>query len=334
MTRGCLVPLVVTALASPGVAWGADFEDNPWLEQRVMDMAHSGGEIEAPTNTMYAFKRAVGLGADMIELDVQSTADDELVVLHNATVDDTTNGSGEVADLSTDEMRALDAAHNFVPGTGTAPGRPEEDYPLRGVRTGQIPPPDGYTADDFAIPTLAEVFATFPEVPINIEIKGRADTDLLSFRHNAKLLAAFLEDSGRTDVIVTSFNDAALATFHHRAPEVPLAPGMAGIAAYFFAGVKPQPGTVALQIPVTFNGIRVATPAFIERAHRDGYAVHIWFSGSAPETEATYNELIDACADALMPARPSLLEEILDERGIVRPGRPGIDPCFESGAPG
>ena len=58
-------------------------------------MAHSGGETEAPTNTMYAFKRAVKLGSDMIELDVQSTKDKKLVVLHNSTLDETTNGNGQ-----------------------------------------------------------------------------------------------------------------------------------------------------------------------------------------------------------------------------------------------
>jgi glycerophosphoryl diester phosphodiesterase len=55
--------------------------------------------------------------------------------------------------------------------------------------------------------------------------------------------------------------------------------------------------------------------------------VHIWFSGSAPDDETTYNLMIDRCADGLMPAYPTLLERILDERGIVRPGQPGIDPC-------
>ena len=71
---------------------------------------------------------------------------------------------------------------------------------------------------------------------------------------------------------------------------------------YFLAGVKPPAGTVALQIPVTYAGIPVATRAFVERAHRDGYAVHVWFSGSAPDDAATYNAIIDTCADGIMPA--------------------------------
>jgi glycerophosphoryl diester phosphodiesterase len=111
------------------------------------------------------------------------------------------------------------------------------------------------------------------------------------------------------------------------APQIPLAPGRDGLAAYFLAGVRPIDGTVALQVPVRFSGVPVATPEFIARAHADGYAVHVWFSGTAPEDETTYNALIDACADGLMSSWPTLLERILDERHIARPGTPGVDPC-------
>lgn len=314
---------LAAVLATPAQAG----RGNPWLASRVMNMAHSGGEREAPTNTMYAFERAAALGSDMIELDVQSTKDNELVVLHNATVDATTNGVGKVRDLTSAQVRALDAGYNFVPGRGTVGGLPPESYPLRGVRTGAVPPPAGYTADDFAIPTLREVLAAFPSTPINIEIKGTSDLDVPSFLHNARLLADLIKPTGRTDLIVTSFNDAAVGLFHLLVPRVPTAPGLAGIAAYVLTGVRPPAGTVALQVPVAMNGIPVATPEFVRRAHRDGYAVHVWISGSAVEDAALYNGLIDSCADGIMPAYPSLLEKILDDRGIVRPGRPGVDPC-------
>jgi glycerophosphoryl diester phosphodiesterase len=300
---------------------------NPWLQRRFLNIAHAGGENEAPANTMYAFKRAVALGADMIEMDVHSTADDKLVVIHNATVDDTTNGSGRVRDLTFDQIRTLDAAYNFVPGRSAVPGLPPQSYPLRGIRTHDQKPPVGYKAADFTIPSLHEVLKTFPDVPIAIEIKGTSDTDTASFLHNATLLAKILNKTGRTDIIVTSFNDLAVATFHELAPQIPLAPGLNGLTAYFLAGVRPIDGTVALQIPVQFNGIPVATPEFIARAHADGYSVHVWFSGTAPENETTYNTLIDACADGLMAAWPMMLEQILDQRHIARPGTPGIDPC-------
>lgn len=305
----------------------ASTADPPWPERRFLNIAHAGGENEAPLDTLYAFKRAVALGADMIELDVHSTADDKLVVTHDATVDSTTNGTGRVRDLTFDQVHALDAAYNFVPGRSAVPGLPPESYPLRGIRTHDRRPPPGYRAGDFAIPALRKVLRTFPDTPMTIEIKGTSDADVESFLHNATLLAKLLKRTGRTDIIVTSFNDAAVARFHELAPQVPLAPGMQELTAYVLSGVRPIDGTVALQIPVQFQGIPVATPEFIARAHADGYAVHVWFSGTAPENEATYNALIDACADGLMVAWPTVLERILDERNIARPGTPGVDPC-------
>lgn len=268
----------------------------------------------------------LALGADMIELDVHPTADDKLVVIHNATLDETTNGSGLVRDLTFDQVRVLDAAYNFVPDQSAVPGLPPQSYPLRGIRTHDQAPPVGYKATDFAIPTLHEVLKTFPDVPINIEIKGTSDSDVESFLHNAMLLAKLLNKTERTDIIVTSFNDLAVATFHALAPRIPLAPGLNGLSAYFLTGARPIAGTVALQIPVRFNGIPVATPEFVARAHADGYAVHVWFSGRAPEDETIYNALINTCADGLMVAWPMMLEHILDQRHIPRPGTPGIDP--------
>lgn len=328
--RAVAVAVAVTVLVTLSVVPASaktPTGDQPWTERRFLNIAHAGGENEAPANTMYALKRAVRLGADMIELDVQSTSDDKLVVMHDATLDTFTNGTGLVRDHTFREVRALDAAYNFVPDRSAVPGLAPESYPLRGVRTHDRRPPRGYRASDFAIPSLREVLRTFPDVPINIEIKGTSDDDVESFLHNARLLADLLNKSGRTDIIVVSFNDAAVAEFHELAPQIPLAPGRDGVTAYVLSGVQPIEGTVAIQIPVQFQGIPLATPEFIARAHADGYAVHVWFSGTAPEDEATYNSLIDACADGLMVARPKFLERILDERDIARPGTPGIDPC-------
>jgi glycerophosphoryl diester phosphodiesterase len=317
--------VVVTGLVPSASAWSES--GNSWLARRVMNMAHAGGESEAPADTLYAFKRAVRLGADMVELDVQSTSDDRLVVMHNSSVDQTTNGTGLVRDMTFRQVHALDAAYNFVPGRSAVPGLPPSSYPLRGVRTHQQQPPSGYRTSDFAIPSLNKVLATFRHVPVNIEIKGTSDTDTASFLHNAELLAKTLNRIHRSDIIVTSFNDEAIAKFHELAPTIGLAPGQQGLTNYFLSGTRPIEGTVALQIPVNLNGMPVATKEFIAKAHADGYAVHVWFSGTAPENEDAYNTLINACADGIMAAWPQVLENLLDQRGITRPGRPGTDPC-------
>lgn len=320
-----LTTLALVAAAAPAAS-AKQADPNPWLTQRVLNMAHSGGETEAPTNTLYAFKRAVALGSDMIELDVQSTKDKKVVVLHNSTLDETTNGKGKVVKQSWRQVKQYDAAYWFAPGQGTTHDEKAAAYKLRGLRDGERRL-KGYRAEDFRVPLLTEVLEAFPKVPINIEIKGTSDDDAASFIRTGRLLAKILNTSGRTDVIVTSFDDAALSDFHALAPQIGLAPGQKALTAYFLGGARPMEGTVALQVPVTFSGIQVMSREFVDRAHADGYAVHVWFSGSAPDNATTYNAMLDACADGLMPARPTLFERILDKRNIERPGQPGVHPC-------
>ncbi|MEV6632537.1 glycerophosphodiester phosphodiesterase [Actinoplanes sp. NPDC051470] len=298
----------VVNLARPGGS-----APGPWMARRFLSIAHQGGEDEAPSSTMYAFRRAVDVGADMLEMDVHSTADDVLVVMHDATVDRTTDGSGPIRGKTFREVRQLDAAFHSD---------------LRGVRTGERPPPPGYSAGDFTVPSLEEVLTRFPRTPFTVEIKGTSDDDSGSFVRNARLLAELLQRLNRTqDIIVASFEDEAIAEFHKRAPAVGLAPGFNEVLRYLTLRIRPIDGTVALQIPVGFQGFKVASPSFISRAHSDGYAVHVWFSGSGTEDEATYGALIDACADGLMSSKPAVLERLLDQRRAARPGTPGTDPC-------
>src|SRR5690606_24522138 len=96
-----------------------------------------------------------------------------LVVMHDNRVDRTTNGTGSLNELTLDEVRRLDGAYWFVPGRNAVHGLDPSSYPFRGVRTGDRPPPDGFSAEDFRVPTLEEVLRAFPDVPVNIEIKGR-----------------------------------------------------------------------------------------------------------------------------------------------------------------
>jgi len=307
----------------------AESAGNPWLERRVIDLAHQGGEWEAPSNTVYAFRRAARKGADMLELDVHTTADNRLVVIHDAKVDRTTNGSGLVSAMRWRAVHKLDAAYNFVPGRNAVPGLPAKEYPLRGVRTGKREPPGRYKRSDFAIPSLGEVFRRFPGKLINIEIKGDADTDFASFDRTAERLAAFLnrrpERAGR--VIVVSFNDAAVARFHELAPAFGTAPGLVGVAAYVATGIPPLGGHEAIQIPVQFEGVPTATPAFVARAHADGFAVHV-FPDHEEESNALYRQLHAMCVDGIMTAYPSRYERYLRRNNVIGPGREdGIDPC-------
>ncbi len=77
--------------------------------RRVVAIAHRGEHLHHPENTVPAFEEAIHLGADYIEVDVRTTADGKLVLSHDATVDRCTNGHGEIAKMTFDEIRALDA---------------------------------------------------------------------------------------------------------------------------------------------------------------------------------------------------------------------------------
>src|ERR671920_1323446 len=115
-----------------------------------VNLAHRGASSLAPENTIEAFRLALEAGAGGLELDVHMTRDGHIVVIHDATVDRTTNGSGAVSEMTFDELRRFDAGHDFSPDGG--PTRP---YRGRGVR----------------VPTLSEVLEEFPGVAVNIDLK-------------------------------------------------------------------------------------------------------------------------------------------------------------------
>src|SRR5690242_19713635 len=83
------------------------------MPKRTQVYAHRGAKTVAPENTIPAFQEAIAQGADGIELDVQRSKDGILVVMHNFTVDETTNGKGRVADLTAAELGKLDAGSHF-----------------------------------------------------------------------------------------------------------------------------------------------------------------------------------------------------------------------------
>lgn len=108
LAAACL--LLAGALAAlPGTA------PLPRLKHRIAVIAHRGGRALAPENTLTAFRNAIRLGADYIEIDVRTTKDGHLVLMHDRTVDRTTNGVGAVRDLDFAAIRSLDAGSKFDP---------------------------------------------------------------------------------------------------------------------------------------------------------------------------------------------------------------------------
>jgi glycerophosphoryl diester phosphodiesterase len=131
-------------------------------------VGHRGNRAYAPENTLESFRQAIEVGVDAIELDVHLSADGQVIVMHDSTVDRTTNGTGAVERLSLEELRALDAGARF-----TANGDRSYPYRDRGIR----------------VPTFAEVLEAFPTTPLLFEIKAlRAAVPALELiqRHRAE----------------------------------------------------------------------------------------------------------------------------------------------------
>lgn len=180
----------------------------PWIRIKVMEIitpadkiytiAHRGASGYAPENTMPAFELAIEMNTDYIELDIQLTKDHVPVVIHDGTVNRTTNGKGYVKDLTLEQISKLDAGSWF-----------NEQYPMFAR--------DKYV--DLRIPTLEEVFEKFGnEVDYMIEIK---DPTLNS--NIESLLNEQIENYDLSaHVAIHSFSEASLRRFHSINPSIPL----------------------------------------------------------------------------------------------------------------
>jgi glycerophosphoryl diester phosphodiesterase len=329
MRRALLCSLTAVVALVPAATASAA---NRWIEKKApLNIAHQGGEDEFPSNTMYAFRKALRAGADMLELDVGVTKDNKVIVMHDTTVDGKTNGRGTVASKTLKQIKRLDAAFWFAPKASEhySHDLARRAYRFRGIATGRRKPPKGFRAKDFRVPTLAEVLKAFPRTPINIEIKGRTpDEATAEYVQNAEVLARLLKDTKRRDLIVASFQQAAVDRFHELAPRIDLAPGIDGAANWILSGGSPGPGVVAFQVPITFqfggSQLNITTAENVARAHRDGYAWQNWFSNEDRDAPATWRSLIDMCVDGTMTSRPAAYEKVL--KAHKRPAACGQGP--------
>lgn len=298
-------------------------DENPWRVNGAdpLNYAHRGGVIDFPENTLYAYGEVALAGADVLEMDVYQTRDNELVILHDLGVDRTTNGTGDVVDLTLEQLRELDAAYWFVPGQGTPHDRSEEDYIYRGIATGDKPPPPGYSPRDFQIPTLEEALQRFPHELINVELKPDLDGE----GDYESQIADLLQRYGRfDDLIAASFVDEAANNFKAISPcvhtSIPLDQGTLLVLGALGDGViPPVPEHVAFQVPFDTSQINpeqlppglyldVVTEDFVTDSHNANLAVQVWTINSCSEML----RMIGLKVDAIMTDRPLLLEELLN----------------------
>ena len=245
-------------------------------------IAHRGGGALRPEETLPAFATAAALGADVLELDVHSSADGEIVCMHDDDVDRTTNGTGPVHALTLAELRALDAGYDFTPDGGAS-------HPYRGM---------GIT-----VPTLAEVLAAHPSAWFSIEIK-QTSPDIVD-----EVLTVVDASGSASRVVLVSFSDAVVAEIRARRPD--LATGMSLAETLAFANLRPGseatyvPPTLIAQIP---QGS--VTADVVTRAERFGVRLHAWTVNDRPTMQA----LLDLGVHGIMTDDPALLADVLGGR--------------------
>ena len=246
--------------------------------------AHRGASGVAPENTLAAFRAGVEAGADRLELDVHGTADGHVIVIHDETVDRTTNGSGLVKSLSLAALEQLDAGFHFA--------GPEQDYPFRGHRE--------------RIPTLATVLEALPSIPLNIDVKQEEPSIL------REVLAVLDRYGARGRTLLAAEGDAVMRRIREAAPDVLTGFTALEVMAFLQQADEPDyraPGA-ALQVPPSYFGIPIVTAEIVARAHACGVEVHVWTINDETEMEA----LLDLGIDALMSDFPARAWTVLRRR--------------------
>lgn len=274
----------VLLFAMPAARSHAALTEHSWQV-----IAHQGGNHLRPGDTMAAFEHAVELGVDVLEMDVHATSDGDIVVIHDKSVDRTTNGTGLVSEMTLAEIKALDAGYNWPLHQDT------EDHPYRGVGV--------------EIPTLEEVLAAYPDMPMVIEIKQAEPSVVKPF---GELLRRF----NRANItIVPSSHPQVINEFRTQFPEFATAGVESEILTFFILnkallGRLYPPRMEAFQVPERSGNLTVVTPRFVRVAQSNGVAVHVW---TVNETE-DMRRILNAGVDGIMTDRPDLLLELLGRR--------------------
>lgn len=260
-----------------------------------MVIAHRGGAGLRPENTVTAFEHAVTLGADALELDVRRSRDDVAVVLHDATLDRTTDARGPVEQLSAGELASVDAAYHF---------QPERHYPFRDRGIG--------------VPSLRDVLIRCPDVPVIIELKG----------YDPRLAELVVEEvcaAGAVDrVCVGSFGTRMLRLVRRREPRIATSAAREEVrwALYgSWVGVpRRRVSYRAFQVPEFAGRTRVVSHRFVRLAHRAGLPVQVWTVNEAEQAR----RLLGWGVDGLISDQPDVVIEAL--RTWERDHRPPISP--------
>ncbi len=253
----------------------------------TLHIAHRGGALVAPENTLHAFRMAAErYRTQMLELDVHLTRDGEVVVAHDPTLERCTNGSGPLAALTLAELRRLDAGFHFTPDGGRT-------FPFRG--------------QGVRIPTLREVLRAFPGMHINLEMKpetpGTEDV----------LHQVLREEQALGLVCMGSEHDSVAERLAARMPDACHFYPRDALIAYVLAvraGEAPpvDPRYTVIDMPLYFGEMRLVDEDFLRAAVRHGKWVNVWTVDDPDEMR----RLVSLGVGGIMTDRPDLLRQILD----------------------
>jgi glycerophosphoryl diester phosphodiesterase len=250
-----------------------------FASERPLVFAHRGGAGLTPENTMAAFVRGLAEGADGLEFDVRLSADGVPMVIHDPTLERTTDGTGPVAARTARELARLDAGFRFAA---------DREFPWRGRGA--------------RIPRLVEVLEALPDTRAIIEIKDGTP--------EAAAAVAAAVRAARADerVCVGSFHRDVLRAVRRLAPGV--ATGASLPEAWWtmvrarlrwpWAARRPFH---AFQVPEFHQGRRVLTPAFVRQARREGARVQVWVVDQPDDMR----RLLDWGVDGLITDRPDVI---------------------------
>lgn len=259
---------------------------------RPVVFAHRGGAHLAPENTLQAFEKAVSYGVDGLDLDVRLTKDEEILVFHDASVDRTTDGVGLIADLTVDQIKALNHGYNF------------ED--LDGNHT--------YREEQVDAITLREVFEKFPDLLLSIDIKDAPDTYEGSLIPS-KLWRLIEEFDALDRVIVTSFYNEQIERFNLYAQDKVALGSSEGevrkaVTAYTSQfGHLYNPAADVFQVPAKSGLIPLDSPKFIQFLQGLNVPVHF----SDVNDLVTINRLIRLGAKGIVTDRPDIAQVLFDK---------------------
>lgn len=268
---------------------------------RPLLIAHRGASANAPENTLEAFEYAVRVGADVLELDVHLTADDEIVVHHDATVERTTNGTGSIAAMTLHRVRELDAGYRFASPSGS------HVFRERGLK----------------IPLLAEVLASFPTTAMNIEVKHAPRTMI-------PRLLSLLTDRKPEQHVLASGSDEVMKQLEAAKPRFPLSLARDQcLRAVAWSQVGRMPADLVgrtLQVPPVYWGVPIITRRFITVAHRYEMDVHLWTLDDPKAVRAW----VHRGADGIITNDPGAMLDVLP--GRLSRGRRRSTPWVTTGA--